>query len=164
MNRSLKHILGIVVSVCTVNFLFAQQANFQGNWAINKSKTVFNDTPEWTVPFRIEVSEGTSISIQRFTMDKDNNEVTYNEKFNNDHGTCESTLSSGGKRKASILWDHSKSGFVIASTSTDLEGNLSQKIRETWSLEDGGKTLVLNRNVEQSNGFLYSIKAYYNKN
>jgi hypothetical protein len=35
---------------------------------------------------------------------------------------------------------------------------------ETWMMEKGAKTLVIDRSVEQkSNGFKYTIKGYYDK-
>lgn len=164
MKTVLIYILTIVFFLFTGNMLFAQQTSFQGNWVINQSKTVFNDIPQWVVPSRIQVTEGSFLSIQRFVKDKDGKESSYTEKFEGDQGTCETTLRNALKRKASVQWNDPKSGFAISSQSTGADGKPNNKIKETWSIEDKGKTLVTNREVERGDGYLYTIKIYYDKN
>ena len=66
------------------------------------------------------------------------------------------------RRSASLRWNSDGLGFVVASSATK-DGQAGSKVTENWSLDDGGKTLVIDRHVVQPDGFAYFTKAFYDK-
>jgi hypothetical protein len=131
---------------------FAQKANFSGNWLINKSKVDFGEAPEWILPrsFKI-VQTADRLFISRILLKGDLTEqAPINDTLSFDGSAFKNPLEA-----VSIHW--------LNDQSFTLNRKSNSEVNETWTLEDGGKTLVINRDVKQSNGMQYQIKSVYDK-
>ena len=145
----------------------AQRISYSGNWRINKEKinwTVIGNfkVPEWTLPKGFVINQNASeIMFERIMLNGDLSEFKYTEILKYDGTSSEIITPNGTNRKSFLEWNSDKNTFIISSRGTvDKE---TTNIIENWSIEDEGKTLVINRHVEQSNGWKYDIKAYYDK-
>ena len=143
---------------------FGQKTNFNGSYTINKLKIDFGQAPENILPLRYKLMlDGDKIAIITTTLDAQGAETNYTENLVFGGAPIETTLASGLKRKASVVWNADKSAFTVTSNSISDDGQRGSKIVATWSLADNRKTLVVDRSVEQSNGLKYSIKGYYDR-
>ncbi|MCR8556985.1 hypothetical protein KXD93_05000 [Mucilaginibacter sp. BJC16-A38] len=138
---------------------FAQKADFNGTWQVNKAKIDFGRAPEWIIPRYIKVEQqADKIAIIRTSLDQDLKElapVTENLTF--DGKPLVRTPVAGTTVTTTLKWTNDQS-ILLTRTAGPNNG-----ATENWTLEDGGKTLVIDRNVEQSNGMKYTIKCYYAK-
>lgn len=144
-------LIGISVSA------IAQKTNFSGTWEINKSKTNFTEAraAEWVVPRVIKMfQQPEQLTLTRTSTDnqlRDQPAVTEVLPFN---GTPFQRASGGTQIVTVLSWvdDHA---FTISRKGTSTA-------KETWRLEDDGKTLVIDRRVDSEQGS-YSLKCYYDK-
>jgi len=160
----IKFILSVFILFTTINTAFAQTTDFSGTYKLNETKTDFGQAPHTVLPIKFAVTQGKDqITFNRTTVNANKEEITGTEILKFDGSIAERSLPDNGKRTASLKWADNHQTFTINSTSVNADQSQTTKINETWSLEDGGKTLVANREVEQSNGFKYTIKGYYDK-
>ena len=143
--------------------LFAQQANFSGIYAIDTARISFEEAPNWVLPVSFHVKQqGTTITIQRNTVDAQGKADSYTNELK--PGDTVTTAMAGNRmRKTVISWNADKSGFTLTYITNDGSGQFLNKATEAWSLVDDGKTLFIDRYVEQASGLKYPIKAYYSK-
>jgi hypothetical protein len=163
----MKYLLSsILLFLLSFNYLYAQQkADFSGTYAINKSKINFGSAPDYILPVTYKVVQGgDKLAITTTLADMQGNETSYTENLVFGAGASETLLKSGLKRSASVSWSTDKSAFTVVSNSISDDGKQGSKITAMWSLIDGGKTLFIDRNVEQVNGLKYNIKGYYDRN
>jgi hypothetical protein len=143
--------------ICTSTAAFAQKTNFSGNWKLDTTKTQFGQAPKYMIPWKIKVDQqADDIVIMRTPLDTAMQEQAVVKETLNFNGSVFQQLSGGKNVTTKIVWpdDHS---FTLTR-------NGSLNATETWTLEDDGKTLFIDRFVEQtSNGFKYEIKCYYDK-
>jgi hypothetical protein len=140
----------------------AQQANFSGTWVIDKERTVFGDVPQWILPTELMIAQKTdTLTVASMVMDPHMTVHTYSEAFPFNGGKTEVITYNGTKRDGSLKWDDQNIMISIESIMADNESGSS--ITEKWSLENGAKTLVVDRTTIQTNGRVYNIKGYYNK-
>ncbi|WP_316738380.1 hypothetical protein [Pedobacter aquatilis] len=155
--KNLLAVLFILVSAVAS----AQTVNFSGNYAIDLNKTVFGDAPHGVLPATINVKqEKAQTTIVR--QDKDA-KILGTEELKFDGSILNRTLPDGVKATSALKWAADKKTFNVDKKAFDGEGQVSNSVKETFSLEDGGKTLILFRDVAQSNGMKYTIKGIYNK-
>lgn len=87
----------------------------------------------------------------------------YTETIPFDGTTVETIIYSGTKRRVSLRWNNDNKGFVLTVRiiREDDDGTTNTDFTETWSLENDGKTLVIDHEPAQLND--YTVKAYYDK-
>jgi len=144
--------------------LFAQ-TNFSGKWALDKTKTNLGEAPLYVLPqsFEIDQKPGELI-IRRNAMDTQQATYSYSEVLPFDGSESKIVIEHNGTtRQTSLKWGADKKTFLLNSTSFTKDGVPGNRIAEDWSLADNGKTLIVNRKTEQSNGVTFTIKAFYTK-
>jgi len=155
----------LLVLICVSFGAFAQTSNFSGTWLINKTKTEWANVPVWTQPFRFEVTQsGDKLTINRRAFDEQGNELKPLKDEMSFGGTAsETTTSTGLTRRTTIVRNADKETFTLIANSIAPDGQSGLKATEVWTLADGGKTLIIDRTIEQANGLKYSIKLFYDK-
>ena len=143
--------------ICTSMSAFAQKTNFSGSWQLDTAKTVFGEAPKTIIPEKITVDQ----QSDKLLLGR----INVNEQQQEQPAVAETLLfdgtpfqrTTGDSQVSTMLHWPSDTSFVLTR-----DGIL--KATETWTLADNGKTLVIDRSVEQkSNGFKYTIKCYYNR-
>lgn len=143
-----------------ITFIAGAQSNFNGNYTINKGKVNFGAAPEGVLPKGIEVKQTKdSVVVTRTAITDAKNTESLGFK-----GETFKVTTSNGSSTSLLKWAEDKKTFTLDRASFNQAGEVSVKVFETWSLEDGGKLLVLKRDVEQNNGMKYTIIGYYDKN
>jgi hypothetical protein len=147
--------------ISLANLAMAQKVNFSGSYWINKQKTEFGQAPQSVLPVKLEIKqEKAQITIKRTTVNDQQQESGYTETLSFTGADNEVKLPSGSTRKASLKWQDDQH-FILKSQAVTSDSNPGLAATENWSLTDNGKTLVIDRSVQQPNGLNYTIKAYY---
>lgn len=140
----------------------AQKADFSGKWSLNKRKTDFKQAPDWILPISFEIKQKKDmLVIQAKVYDKETNQHYYTESIPFDGKTSEVLLYNEDRRDVSLRWGYNDSSFILTIRFIKPDNSSGTTWTETWSLEDGGRTLAVDRVAQQADE--YSIKAYYNK-
>jgi hypothetical protein len=143
--------------ICTSTAAFAQKTNFSGTWQLDTVKTIFGDGPHWIIPKTVKVSQtANALVLTRVSLNSDMQEqppVTETLSFD---GKPFSRPSGDATITTALTWTDN-AGFTLT------RKGASSNATENWTLEDGGKTLVIDRAVKQNDGFQYTIKCYYTK-
>jgi len=143
--------------ICCATSAFAQKSNFSGTWKLDTIRTTFGQGPSWTIPKKLTVAQHTdSLVLTRVNLNTQMQEQT----------PVTETLTFDGKPFQRTIQETQVTTTLqwLEDNSFKLTRNGNLNATETWRLEDSGKTLVVDRSVEQrSNGFKYTIKGYYNK-
>jgi len=150
-----KLILAFLIS--TSMSAVAQKANFSGNWLIDKSKTNFDHAAEWVVPKIIKVDQQAGkLILTRINIDNQQQEQTpVTETLAFDGTPFQRTPTAGNTVTTTLNWQNDQSFILVR--------NGTQTATETWTQENNGKTLVVNRVVALADGRQYTIKCYYSK-
>lgn len=138
---------------------FAQKkTDFSGTFKANVEKTNLGAAPEYIIPrFITTTQQKDRIIISRVHLDGKLAEqpaiadtLTYAGKV------ATRTSKSGAPVTAVMKWLNDQSFQVDLSTK-------DVTIQETWTLEDGGKALLVVRDTKQSNGMNFVTNAYYDR-
>jgi hypothetical protein len=157
MKRSLVLILLLLPFIS-----MAQKTVFSGKWALNLRKTDFKQAPDWIAAKSFEITQKNDvIVIQAKVYDQQMVEHYYTETIPFDGTTSETGTYNRNKRIVSMKWDYGDKTFVLSIRSVTGDDGSGKDFTETWSLENEGKTLVVDRVATQGDD--YSIKAYYDK-
>jgi hypothetical protein len=157
IDQTMKKILLILLLLSPV-LAFAQKTNFSGTWQINKDKTDFAGAraAEWVVPKTIKTDQqNDKLVLTRISVDRDMQEqpgIVESLPFD---GAPFQRTSGDSKIYTTLHWINDNS-FTL-----NRKGTLTAT--ENWTLEDEGKTLVIDRSVEQADGGSYKLKCYYDK-
>ncbi len=155
----------MVKSVFGNAFLFSflilthqQKTDFSGSWLINKSKSDFGDAPEWVLPKVLKVIQSSDkIIIITTQLNEDLREKDpVADTLGFDGKGFDRISSTGNQITSNVKWINDQSLQI------DVRSG-KRHVVETWTLQDKGKTLVENREVEQANGLTYTLKACYDK-
>jgi len=167
-----KYLLTAILLVSTflaASRVKAQSVNFSGKWQIDTTRTSFKMPDGSPIP-RFVISQAVAVTqtpagvmIDRTNLTNDLQEKHYLQQMTFD-GKASQTVSVSGNNETDVLaWSPDKSGLIVSITSTSPDNQPVAKITETWILADGGKTLLIDKQVEQTGGFKYEIKGYYQK-
>jgi hypothetical protein len=160
----MKHLLSIILIFTSALIHAQQKTDFNGTYSINKSKIDFGDAPDNILPVRYKILlNDDKLTIITTTIDDQDSESSFTETLIFGGAPVETSLPSGRKRKASVIWNSDKTAFTVISNSISVDGQQGSKITATWSFVDDGKTLFIDRSVEQANGLKYNIKGYYDR-
>jgi hypothetical protein len=140
----------------------AQHMDFSGKWNLNLQKTDFKQAPDWLLPKSLEIKQkNDAIIIEARVYDDHRVQHYYTEILSLD-GTISTTFTyNNNKRIVSLRWNLDNKSFVLSVRPVTADDQFGPYFTETWSLENDGKTLVLDRVASQAND--YSVKAYYDK-
>jgi hypothetical protein len=124
-------------------------------------KTDFRQAPQWVLPVSFTIDQqATKVTVTRHTLDAQGNTNSYSEHLT-PGDTVTTKITGNLSRKTILTWDTGQGSFTLIYFTTDATDKPLNKATEKWSLQDEGKTLVLDRLVEQANGLSYPIKGYY---
>jgi hypothetical protein len=139
------------------------KTDFSGMWTINTGKTNFGEAPQWTMPLSLQIKQKKKgMDLQRTTTNAKSEIFNYTEVLSFDGKPANTTAPSGRNIKSMIKWPD-ESMMVLSSEVTTQDNKPWSKITEKYSLADNGKTLIVERTVDQGQNSIYTIKAYYDK-
>jgi hypothetical protein len=144
---------------CGAISTFAQKINYSGNWLINKSKTDFEKSraAEWVVPRTLKIEQAPDkLTLTRINVNAQLEEQpAIVETLSFDDTPFQRKSGDATTVTTSLIWTSDES-FTLTRKGVSTAS-------EIWILEDGGKTLAVDRSVEQADGGKYKIKCYYDK-
>ena len=136
---------------------------FKGSYNVNKSKSRMGIAPDYVMPVAYDIKpEKGYIAILRKMVNEDGSKKDITEDMKFDGSPYKREVASGNA-SSSLTWINDSS-FKVEKEWTDKEGKVRMKSTETWTTEDGGKTLKVNYDVEQADGNNYSIVGVFEKN
>lgn len=124
------------------------RANFSGEWKLNEGKSDLGQFGPYA-PRTIKVEQKTdSITISKTSPGFNGDMVTMSETLPFDGKEIENTVFGSSKRKATGQWSQDGQTFTITyNLMLDFNGQTTEiKGTETWTLADGGKTLISQNN------------------
>lgn len=140
------------------------KANFSGEWKLNEGKSDLGQYAAFA-PRKIKVEQkADAITISKTAPSFSGEDVTISETLPFDGKEVETAIYGNSKRKASAKWSDDGQTFTITYNLTlDFNGQTTEiKGTETWTLGDGGKTLVSQNNSTSSYGDIQA-KGVYDK-
>jgi len=150
----------LALLICASTTTFAQKTNFSGAYKLDTVKTKFGAAPKAVLPASIDINQ----DKDKLTLTETNFSGPANTKEIKFDGTVFTKELPGGKKATyQMRWSEDKTTFSLERKALNAEGQTEYGMKETWSSLDGGKTILLDRDVEQSNGMKYNIKGYFNK-
>ena len=138
------------------------KANFSGEWKLNETKSDLGQFGPYA-PHTIKVQQkADSITISKTAPGFNGEDVTLAETLPFDGKEVESTVFGTSKRKASAKWsDDGQTLTITYNLMLDFNGQTTEiKGTETWTLADGGKTLVSQNNSSSSFGDIQAKGVY----
>jgi len=167
MSFAKKLLAAVIVSSTLVSFSTkADRANFSGGWALNEGKSDFGQRGARFATKTIKVEQkDDAITITRTTPSfQGGDDVTTTETLGFDGKEVQGTGFGGSVRKSTLKWASDEQSFSINSTTTGERNGQSFTFSgtETWTLGDGGKSLVITsvRTTQQGE---VTTKAAYDK-
>ncbi len=169
MNTSFakKLVAFVTVPALLLSFtILADKANFSGDWKLNEGKSDFGQRGARFATKELKVDQkDDAISISRTTPSfHGGDDVTNTETLTFDGKEVQSTGFGNSTRKSSLKWADDGQSFAITSNTTmDRNGQtVTFSATETWTLEDGGKSLTVTsvRTTQQGD---VTTKAVYDK-
>ena len=158
----MKKIFFILALYATEN-AFAQKVDFSGTYMMNKKETNLGPAPEWILPRYIKVEQQkkktviarTGLSQQLVEQPPVADTLAFD-------GAAFLRKSAGYNAISTLKWD-SDTSFVVVRKNVNDMNIVVGTITEGWTMENGKKTLVVNRSVEQANGMKYTTRAVFNR-
>ena len=154
----------ITCLVSAAAFVYAN-ADFSGEWTLNKSKSELGQWGERIAPKKLKIDGKTdAVAIDRFSVNQSGAEVITNEKLTFDGKESENTIFGNSKKKSVAKW--SEDGQTLNVNSTiflDRNGETTEiKVTELWKLIDNGQALSLESTSNSSFG-TSTMKLVYDK-
>ena len=158
-------IITLSIFLTASSFYYAQpKSNFTGTWKINKSKMDFGKAPDYIMPTTFVIDQQKDkIVVEKISVNQNNEEKKLKEQLLFNGSPFESGFPDGAKKVSIIKWNDDGMSFIWSAENKNAEGAVTSKISDTCTLDDGGKTLIIKRGVEQVGQFSYFIKGVYEK-
>jgi len=167
MNNAIKKLLILLIApafLLSFKNKKADRANFSGDWSLNEGKSDLGQFANYA-PRKIKVEQkDDAITISKTAPSFTGEDVTTKETLTFDGKETETTVFGTSKRKASAKWsDDGQTLTVTYNLMLDFNGQTTEiKGTDTWTLGDGGKTLVSQNNNSSSFGDI-AAKGVYEK-
>ena len=156
-----------IISAALVSFTVkSDKANFSGSWTLNEGKSDFGQRGARFATKAIKVDQkADAITISRTTPNfQGGDDITTTETLTFDGKEVSSTGFGNSTRKSSLKWSDDGQSFIVSSNTTmDRNGQtFTFSGTETWTLGDGGKSLMITtvRTTQQGES---TTKAAYDK-
>ncbi len=155
-----------LLAFAAVVFAGDAQANFSGEWSLNKDKS---DQPSGRRRGRMAAAKMTvtqkdnNLTVERIYKRKNGKERTITEKFTLDGKKCTNEIMNR-KRTSTVKWDKAGKSLIINSTMVfERQGrSFEMTMSENWSLANGGKSLLVESTSHTPRGDR-SRKTFYDK-
>ena len=131
--------------------------NFSGEWKMNIAKSDFGSVPAPEVLTRNIKHSDPQLGIATHQKGA-RGEVNTELKYTTDGKVCTNQVQ-GGEAKGTAVWqgDH-----LVIDSERDFQGT-PIKLKETWVLSDGGKTLTITSHVSVPNQGEFDIRYVFDK-
>jgi hypothetical protein len=159
-----------ITGLISINAIIAkaQQSDFSGMWHINRTKTDFKtadgvQTPEYVLSRALKITQNDqNVTVNRTNLTNSLEEKQYTENFSLNTKSSQTVTISGNIETDSVQ-THDNQGLIIGISIKSPTNAPVLNFTESWTLEDNGQTLVINKQAVQSDGSRYEIKGYYTK-
>ena len=143
-----RKLAGLVLFLFVSTAMFAQ-TDFSGSWVYNQAKSIMPQQggmgggPMGGGALTVTQDAKTLTVIQK--MQGPDGEMEMNRKYNLDGSVSENTMFMDMKGKSTLTWSADKKSIVINTSMVFDMGGESREMKttETWTLSDGGKTLLV---------------------
>ncbi|MBN2414069.1 hypothetical protein JXQ31_20510 [candidate division KSB1 bacterium] len=163
----MKNLIGVIL-VLFMGFLFTAATgslNFSGEWQLNRDKSDFGEGGRGSrmTATKLIVDQKETLKTERFSVNRNDEEVTTEETLTLDGKECKSETNRGERLSKAKFSDDGKS-LQIESTITfeSPNGEFKMNSKEVWSLENDGNTLVIDYTMTTQRGER-TMKIYYDK-
>jgi hypothetical protein len=144
-------IIFLLNSLCS----YSQPAgNFAGNWKLNLSKSTIGGGPEILSSSMVVTQKDNEITFNITLVPKNSNEINRTEKY-----LIGGSISVGGKSEVksttlTTAWSRDKQAFTTTEIIVYNTDGTQKEFREikTYSLTNGGKTLIIKADDEEPAG------------
>jgi hypothetical protein len=141
-----------------------QKTDFSGNWKINKTRMDFGRIPEYIMPTSFVIEQHADrILVEKTSLTHDNEEIKVTENLLFDGSVTKTDLPDGRKKMSNVKWNDNGKIIVWYSENQNADGTSIGKVTDSCILIDGGKTLIIQKSVKQSDGYSFTIKGFYEK-
>ncbi|HLX91469.1 MAG TPA: S8 family serine peptidase [Puia sp.] len=164
LKRELDQLLGIQARPFALS-QYARQTDFSGQWQLNKSKTDFGKLQEYSVSRALNVTKSdVALLVDRTGLNAKLEEKHYSEQFNFNGTSTRTTTNNGHAEVDSIENNPDVDALTLDMGVTMNEPAFSGilNVTETWTLEDGGNTLLVERVIQQGIARV-GVKCYYDR-
>ena len=159
LKKQVDQLLGVPVAPFALN-PYARQTDFSGHWQLNTTKTHSERSPQGSSALTVTKSD-TALLIDRTNVNEEKEEKHYSQQFRLDGSSTQTTTNSGSLEADWIVNSPDIPALTLGMSTKKFNTDIS--ITETWTLEDGGKTLVVDRQVVVPGLGTVEVKGYYNK-
>lgn len=141
-----------------------KKTDFSGTYRVNVTSSNLGPAPEWILPRYLKVEQHeNSCVIARTALNKELQEQTPVADTLSFAGTpFLRTAASGNTTTTTLNWSTDTS-FTIVKKTTNAGNTVVSGTTEEWTLEAGGKVLIVNRAVEQQNGMKFNTRAVFER-
>ena len=143
-----------------------KKSNFSGTWILNEQKSDFGEYGRMMASDKLViVQKGKKMTMERYVTTPTGESYNYPENYTLDGKECVNPLWEQSKKTSTVAWSEDKKSLTFTSL-LDLmfEGN-EMKINtvEVYSLEDGGKSMVIKETATTEYGdtvvsFIYDLQ------
>jgi hypothetical protein len=154
----------IVFSLSASLKVNGQQLNFTGQWQLNKSRTDFGQAPEYVLSRALKVTQDAKgLSVDRTNLTTSGEEKHYAQQFSSDGKSTQTITVAGNMETDSLVVGAADSVLTLGMSFMSATNVPVATGVETWTLEDSGNALVIDRKMTNPDGKGYEIKGYYDK-
>ena len=142
--------------------IYAQKADFSGEWKLNKEKTVLADNQLFLSGITIQIKKD-SLLTTRVYENGNGEEYPFEENISLDGKDCKIVIFDMPRTSKATRSD--TDGSIMIASTTTFSGNNGQEdmiAKETWKIDKEGKTLTLEFTNKMS-GNETTGTYYYNK-
>jgi thiol-disulfide isomerase/thioredoxin len=159
LKKQVDQLLGIPVAPFALS-RYARQTDFSGHWQLNTNKTHSGGSLQGSSALTVTKSD-TALLIDRTNVNEEKQQKHYSQQFRLDGSSTQTTTSSGSLETDSIVNSPDIPALTLGMSTKKF--NIDVSITETWTLDDGGKTLVVDRQVVVPGLGKVEVKGYYDK-
>jgi len=139
---------------------FSQNSNMSGEWKLNREKTVLADNQLFLSKVTIQLKKDTLLSTRVYENGM-GEEYPFDENITLDGKDCKITIYD--MPRSSKASRSSSDGSLSIESKTTFYGNNGEEdllAKETWKIEDGGKTLTISFTNTMAGGETTGINYY----
>jgi hypothetical protein len=141
--------------------IFAQKAEFSGEWKLNKEKTVLADNQLFLSGITIQLKSD-SLLTKRVYENGNGEEYPFDENLSLDGKDCKIVIFDMPRTSKAT---QANDGAIMIESATTFNGNNGTEdmtAKETWKIEDGGKMISMEFSNKMS-GNESTGKYFYDK-
>ncbi len=171
LRKQIDQLLGIPAAPFALS-PYVRQTDFSGQWQLDTTKTHFGKLPEQFASLALKLTKfvsgaltvtenDTALMIDRINVNETREEMHYSQQFRLDGTSTRVPTSTVSAEEDSIINAPDIPALTLGMARKNL--SISVSITETWTLEDGGKTLVVDKQEIIPGWGMFEVKGYYAK-